>query len=147
MSLSPRDTHIFQLLIVFIIVTISFYYLFLEGQYDVHDVYRGTVTGKKRLFVEDILATEIDGPFDGSPLADLCNTKKWIPGLIFKCEAPQGGLTNVRNIFLNCVRYAIEAGGMSSLLQPLSVTYIVRPSNWLHNTRDHGPPSKGRQPQ
>ncbi|KAG0650723.1 hypothetical protein D0Z07_2317 [Hyphodiscus hymeniophilus] len=121
MSLSPRDTHIFQLLLVFILITIAFYYLFLENRYDVHDVYRATVTGKKQSFIEDFLSSDIDGSFDGSPLADLCNTRTWVPGLIFKCEPPRGGVSNVRNIMLNCVRYAIEAGATGFIVPEIMV--------------------------
>ena len=125
MSLSPRSNNVFQRVIVFVLVTIIFYYLFFEGRFDAHVVYRVAITGKKVAFVEDFLGTEIDGPFDGSALADMCNTKTWIPGLIFKCEAPRAGIASVRNIFLNCVRYAIEAGGV---LKPLTSEL---PLTWL----------------
>jgi hypothetical protein len=116
MTLSPRYSHIFKLLLIFFLVTTTSYYLFFEDRYDVHNIYKVTVTGRKRAFIQDVLQNEIDGPFDDSALAALCRTKTWMPGLIFKCEAPQGGIGNVRNVFLNCVRYAIEAGGLLLLL-------------------------------
>ena len=112
MILSPRSGHIFMFLIVVLLVSSTGYYLYQDG-YDYHDVYRVVVTGRKGAFVEEILENDIDGPFDNSALAALCSSKKWMPGLIFKCEA-SGVVGNVRNIILNCVRYAIEAGGSSS---------------------------------
>lgn len=69
------------------------------------------VKGKKPVFIHNTLINEIDGPFDNRTIVDLCAKTQWVPGLIFKCEAPEGGVGNVRNIFLNCIRYTIEAGG------------------------------------
>jgi hypothetical protein len=57
------------------------------------------------------LETEIDDPLDISDLRDLCNAKQWRKGLVFDCPRPAGGVGNVRNKVLTCVRYAIEAGG------------------------------------
>lgn len=65
----------------------------------------------KEIYIQDFLATEIDGPFDNTALKKMCADKSWTPGLTIKCEAPAGGIGNVRNVFLNCIRYAIEAGG------------------------------------
>ena len=87
---------------------------------DYKALYQTAVKGKKAWYVESLLAeeSEIDGPFNNSTLVELCRTREWTPGLIFKCEAPEGGIGNVRNVFLNCVRYAIEAGGLSPLVPP-----------------------------
>ncbi len=79
---------------------------------EVSQVFQQVYYGKKAAFVETAINTEIDGPFDRRPLASLCQKAKWTDNLIFSCGAPQGGIGNVRNVFLNCVRYAIEAGGM-----------------------------------
>lgn len=38
------------------------------------------------------------------PLRALCADKKWIPGLVMTCDNCHGGLGNVRNTFLACVR-------------------------------------------
>lgn len=69
----------------------------------------------KTQFIDALLAddNEIDGAFNNQTLVELCKSKKWMPGLIFKCEPPEGGIANVRNVLLNCVRFAIEAGGSS----------------------------------
>lgn len=97
MTLSPRACYILRLLLVIFLVIAASYYLFFMDQYGLQDVSRFTMTGKgrKRSFVEHLPGNEIDGPFDGSALATLCNSEKWTPGLIFKCEAPQGGIGNV----------------------------------------------------
>ncbi|KAG9233661.1 hypothetical protein BJ875DRAFT_511524 [Amylocarpus encephaloides] len=81
-----------------------------------HAVYTTTVTGRKAAFVKGFVATEIDGSFDGSTLQSLCSSREWTPGLIFKCDAPMGGVAIVRNVFLNCVRFAIEAGATSFIV-------------------------------
>jgi hypothetical protein len=56
----------------------------------------------------------IDGDYDGQALNELCSKTNWTEGLVFSCHGLEGGLGNVRNIFLNCIRYTIEAGGMAS---------------------------------
>ncbi|TVY40673.1 hypothetical protein LSUB1_G004426 [Lachnellula subtilissima] len=57
-----------------------------------------------------MLENEIDGPYNLEPLAALCRSKEYTPGLIIKCKASPGGMGNVRNMMLNCYRFAIEAG-------------------------------------
>lgn len=59
-----------------------------------------------------------DAPFVSWPLARLCsesNTR--IPGLIFICDNNSGGIGNIRNFILSCLRYAIEAGA-TGLVMP-----------------------------
>lgn len=76
-------------------------------------VQKGVDINQKGQFVQAILDNEIDGDFDPKAFRKLCASKKWNEQLIFVCGAPQGGLGNIRNVFLTCVRYAIEAGGWS----------------------------------
>ena len=109
--------HVFHAskLAVIVFAVLSVAYLLFSRQVitpaDYHEIYRAAVSGKKVAFVEKVLETEIGGAIDNSALVELCKSKEWIPGLIFNCESPKGGVANVRNVFLNCVRYAIEAGG------------------------------------
>ncbi|RDL29917.1 uncharacterized protein BP5553_10544 [Venustampulla echinocandica] len=112
MLFSPQSYQILTVSVVFISVCLTGYYLLRPqiGQQDYHHIYRVAVSGKKALFVESALKTQIDGAFDIGGLIELCRGKTWTPGLIFKCEAPRGGVAVVRNIFLDCLRYAIEAG-------------------------------------
>jgi hypothetical protein len=73
----------------------------------------GEATSEKEQFIEKILGTEIDGPFNANPLAELCARTKWQEGLVMSCEATRGGgIGNIRNVFVDCVRFVIEAGGM-----------------------------------
>jgi len=114
MKMSPHAFQTSKLAIVVFAVLFTAYYLFSRPeitQADYHEIYRVAVSGKKAAFVEAALETEIDGAIDNSALVELCKRKVWTPGLIFNCEAPKGGVGNVRNVFLNCLRYAIEAGG------------------------------------
>ncbi|KFY30576.1 hypothetical protein V494_08106, partial [Pseudogymnoascus sp. VKM F-4513 (FW-928)] len=71
----------------------------------------GTNLDDKASFIQAFLDHEIDGPFDPAPIQKVCANKKWNDNLTIVCGAPQGGIGNVRNVFLTCVRYAIEAGG------------------------------------
>jgi hypothetical protein len=72
---------------------------------------KGIDLGHKAQFIQAVLDNEIDGDFDPTAMREVCASKKWNDQLIFVCGAPQGGLGNIRNVFLTCVRYAIEAGG------------------------------------
>lgn len=52
-----------------------------------------------------------DAPFISWPLARVCaETNTWTPGLVFVCDNNSGGIGNIRNFILTCLRYAIEAG-------------------------------------
>lgn len=109
MVLSQQSFQIFKLGLIFL-VTIGFgFYLFSDHDY--HETLRVVVSGKKGIFVQKAIRTDIDGPFDDSTLVDVCDNTEWREGLIFQCEAPYGGVANIRNMLLNCIRYAIEAGG------------------------------------
>lgn len=72
----------------------------------------------KSTFTKAFLNNEIDGPFDPVPIQEVCANKTWNDNLTIVCGAPQGGIGNVRNVFLTCVRYAIEAGGWSPSPNP-----------------------------
>lgn len=67
--------------------------------------------GEKARFVEDFLNSEIGGPIEGDAIYALCRNRTWTKGLLFQCEPPPGGISEVRNAHLNCIRFAIEAGG------------------------------------
>lgn len=69
---------------------------------------------EKKLFLADFLAHELDGPFEGTELAKLCANRTWFPenkAVILTCEAVPGGLGEVKNGHLSCIRFAIEIGG------------------------------------
>lgn len=59
----------------------------------------------------DVDLSAPDSPFVSWPLARVCaETTRWTPGLVFVCDNNSGGIGNIRNFILTCVRYAIEAG-------------------------------------
>lgn len=59
----------------------------------------------------DVDLSSPDAPFVSWPLARVCaETTSWTPGLVFVCDNNSGGIGNIRNFILTCVRYAIEAG-------------------------------------
>lgn len=69
------------------------------------------------------LGTEIDlsdpdAPFVGWPLKRACDeVEEWVKGVTFLCDNNFGGVGNVRNFILTCIRYAIEAGA-TGLVMP-----------------------------
>jgi len=65
---------------------------------------------ERKLFAADFLEHEIDGRFNGRPIAELCESKIWTPGLVLSCEPPGGGVGEVKNAHLHCIRIAIEMG-------------------------------------
>src|SRR5271168_3840394 len=63
-------------------------------------------------FVRIAEDTDIDGPFDNKALAALCKNTTWREGLVFRLrDSTGGGMGNVKNAFLNRLRFSIEAGG------------------------------------
>ena len=104
MIVSPRSCHLLKLCAIVLAIISTFYFLFADDSRDYHEVYRVVVSGKKAIWVEKALQTDIDGPFDGTAIQQLCNSRKWNEGLIFKCDASARGVANVRNVVLNCIR-------------------------------------------
>ncbi|RDW76004.1 hypothetical protein BP5796_06825 [Coleophoma crateriformis] len=70
------------------------------------------------------LLSSFSGPsdvFDFSPLKSeaiqkVCAGVEWNPDIVFTCDRSVGGVGNIRNSVLHCVRYAISAG--ASLVIP-----------------------------
>jgi hypothetical protein len=62
-------------------------------------------------------ATDIfdEPPADSHPFRDLCSKTEWNKDLILTCNGSGGGVGNLRNSILNCVRYAIAAGASMTL--------------------------------
>lgn len=48
---------------------------------------------------------------DSGELREICSNTDWNSSLVFTCDNNHGGVGRVRNSILNCVRYAIGAGG------------------------------------
>ncbi|CAK7220184.1 hypothetical protein SBRCBS47491_004104 [Sporothrix bragantina] len=65
---------------------------------------------QRAVFISDFLNHDVNGPFKGDGLADLCSDKKWTPGLLLTCDAVPGGVADVKNGILTCMRVAIEIG-------------------------------------
>jgi hypothetical protein len=68
----------------------------------------------KNAFIEKAISTGAGVPVDDAAINNLCLNRTWTKNVIFECRAPQyGGVgpVAIRNVVLNCVRYAIEAGG------------------------------------
>ncbi|KAI9648177.1 hypothetical protein NHQ30_002809 [Ciborinia camelliae] len=55
-------------------------------------------------------------PLESRAIQAVCRTTHWNPEIVFTCDNSYGGVGNIRNSILNCVRYAISAGG--SLIMP-----------------------------
>jgi hypothetical protein len=59
----------------------------------------------------------LERPFNGSALSDLCNETVFIPGRYFECTDIQGGVTNVMNSVMHCLRFSIASG--SGMVLPI----------------------------
>ncbi|KAL2065577.1 hypothetical protein VTL71DRAFT_3247 [Oculimacula yallundae] len=49
-------------------------------------------------------------PVKSESIKSVCDETQWNQSIVFKCDASVGGIGNIRNSILNCVRYAISAG-------------------------------------
>lgn len=58
-----------------------------------------------------------DGEYVGWPLQRVCEEAQWSPGLTFVCDNNSGGIGNIKNFILTCIRYAIDAGA-TQLIMP-----------------------------
>jgi hypothetical protein len=59
---------------------------------------------------------DFNGPYVGWPLARVCNETTFTPGLVYVCDNNSGGIGNIRNFILTCVRYAIDSGATGLIL-------------------------------
>jgi hypothetical protein len=114
-SFSPHMHQISKLTILVLTITSIFYFTFISSHFSSssYRTFSLTTSGRKGAFVNSLSATDIDGPYDNSTLVELCRSREWRKGLIFRCEAPGSGLVESRNVMLNCLRFGIEAGGIS----------------------------------
>ncbi|KAE8444953.1 hypothetical protein EG329_014080 [Mollisiaceae sp. DMI_Dod_QoI] len=55
-------------------------------------------------------------PLDSEAIRSICGDTQWNESLVFTCDESVGGIGNIRNSILNCIRYVISAGG--SLVVP-----------------------------
>lgn len=62
---------------------------------------------------------------DSESVKSICGDTQWNESVVFTCDNSVGGIGNLRNSILNCVRYAISAGAS-----------LVIPSIVLRNTSD-----------
>lgn len=101
-----------------------FAYYFATSSEAYSEVFR-KFRSEKKLFISDFLDYEIDGEFNGSGISELCGSKQWTKDLILSCESPPGGVGNVKNAHLNCIRFAIEMGGTPSPSPQVSPPYLA----------------------
>ncbi|KAI9645432.1 hypothetical protein NHQ30_006171 [Ciborinia camelliae] len=134
MVLKQQTVQVFKFTFIFIATIGLGSYLFSDHDY--HETLQVAVSGKKGVFIQKALRTDIDGPFNDSTLVEMCDNTEWREGLIFQCESPYGGVANIRNILLNCFRYALEAGATSIIIPELKLWI---PQNDRPNTPDPEP--------
>ncbi|CAK7271874.1 hypothetical protein SEPCBS119000_004830 [Sporothrix epigloea] len=70
----------------------------------------------KEEYIDAVLRNPVEGTLDLAPIRAKCDSVVFQPGLIWHCELVNGGIGNVGNMWLNCVRYAIEAGASYIIL-------------------------------
>ncbi|KAK3901713.1 hypothetical protein C8A05DRAFT_34600 [Staphylotrichum tortipilum] len=81
--------------------------------------------------------SKADSPFISWPLARVCaESTAWAPGVVFVCDNNSGGIGNIRNYILTCVRYAIDAGASGLVLPQISTRSEKDLSNLMLGQRD-----------
>jgi len=69
-------------------------------------------------------------PVDSPAIKSVCGDTQWNSSIVFTCDNSVGGIGNIRNSILNCVRYTISAG--AALVVP---QIIVRDTNDIARIR------------
>ncbi|KAL2131985.1 hypothetical protein VTI74DRAFT_4386 [Chaetomium olivicolor] len=65
--------------------------------------------------------SKADSPFISWPLERACKeSTTWTPGVVFVCDNNSGGIGNIRNYILTCIRYAVEAGATGLVLPTIT---------------------------
>jgi GDP-fucose protein O-fucosyltransferase len=59
---------------------------------------------------------DFNGEYIGWPLERVCNETKFQSGLVFVCDNNSGGIGNIRNFILTCIRYAIDSGATGIIM-------------------------------
>ncbi|POS81373.1 hypothetical protein DHEL01_v200254 [Diaporthe helianthi] len=63
------------------------------------------------------LSDVLDAPYIGWPLKRVCDEVEPLEGVVWVCDKNWGGMGNIRNFILTCLRYGIEAGA-TGLVMP-----------------------------
>ncbi|KAH8602693.1 hypothetical protein B0O99DRAFT_531841 [Bisporella sp. PMI_857] len=61
-------------------------------------------------FVAAAVESAIENDFDDSPIRELCDATVWDRSVVFYCHGVIGGVGNIKQELLHCLRYAIDAG-------------------------------------
>ncbi|OAA61927.1 hypothetical protein SPI_04786 [Niveomyces insectorum RCEF 264] len=70
----------------------------------------------KEEYVAAVLRNPVAGVLDPEPIRRKCADTTFQAGLVWHCELVNGGIGNVGNMWLNCLRYALEAGATTVIL-------------------------------
>lgn len=65
----------------------------------------------KAEYIDALVQNPVVGRIDTVPIRQKCDGINYQEGLIWHCGIIVGGIGNVLSMLLNCVRYAMEAGG------------------------------------
>ncbi|KAL2069416.1 hypothetical protein VTL71DRAFT_14095 [Oculimacula yallundae] len=68
------------------------------------------VTWSEEEFITQAMSSAIEDDFDHGYIADMCAAQEWDDTVVFECQNLIGGIGNLRQEILHCIRYAIDAG-------------------------------------
>lgn len=94
------------------------------------DITRGPLAHRK------LDLSDPEAPFVGWPLARVCKETTWTPGLVFICNNNSGGIGNIRNYILTCLRYAIEAGATGLVMPEIRTRSVESLSDLMKEYRE-----------
>ncbi|KAH6714165.1 hypothetical protein BKA61DRAFT_674777 [Leptodontidium sp. MPI-SDFR-AT-0119] len=64
----------------------------------------------KEEFISQAMSSAIQDDFDYGYIAQMCEEQQWDDSIVFECQNLIGGIGNLRQEILHCIRYAIDAG-------------------------------------
>ena len=84
-----------------------------------HDALARAAPMSKEDYIAAVLRSPVEGLLDAEPVEHMCAASRLQDGLVWHCDTVVGGIGNVGNMWLNCMRYAIEAGATAVILPRL----------------------------
>ncbi|RFU30229.1 hypothetical protein B7463_g6105, partial [Scytalidium lignicola] len=64
----------------------------------------------KEEFIATTMSSALEDNFDYSHIREVCDAQQWDSTVVFTCHGIIGGIGNIRQEILHCIRYSISAG-------------------------------------
>ncbi|EFX03309.1 hypothetical protein CMQ_3238 [Grosmannia clavigera kw1407] len=74
----------------------------------------------REAYIDAVVQNPVEGLLDPEPIRRQCGETSFQLGLVWHCDLATGGIATQTNIWLNCLRYALEAGATTVILPRIS---------------------------